>query len=136
MAAKYYHPNVLDSGLNYIPARVTASKALRVHLLKAYTQGDTYATCVTNSVGSNSVDLVAGDFALAAQGTLGRKLTIATKGVLVGSNTGASPDLHVAILNTTDSEVLAVTDETTNEVLVTGDVRQIPAIVLNMNQPT
>jgi hypothetical protein len=135
MAAKFFNLNVLDFGLNYIPARVTASKSLRVHLLKAYTLGDSYATCVGNSVGSNSVDLVAGDFALANQST-GRKLTIASKGILVTANTGVTPDLEVAILNSTDSEVLAVTDETTNEQLYIGDVRQIPAIVLNMNQPT
>ena len=126
----------MDSGLSYPAGRVAASKSLRIHLLKAYAQGDTYATCIGNSVGSNSVDLVTGDFALANQGTLGRKLTVATKGILISAGTGAGPDLHVALLNMTDSEVLLVTDETTNEQLYIGDVRQIPAMVLNDNQPT
>lgn len=134
--AKFYNSNVLDSGLAYIQGRITASKTLKIHLLKAYTQGDSYATCIAASVGSNSVALVAGDLVLADQGTLGRKLTVASKGILVSAGTGAGPNNHVAILNETDSQVLAVTDETTDEVLVIGDVRQIPAIVLNMNQPT
>lgn len=134
--AKFYSLNVLDNGLAYVGGRITAGKTLKIHLIKAYTQGDSYATVAGNSLGSNLVALVSGDLALANQGTYGRKLTIASKDILITTPSGASPDLHIAVLNETDSEVLLVNDETTNEVLVAGQARTIPAAVFNSNQPT
>lgn len=136
--AKYFHPDVLDKGLENISAQITLGHTLKLHLLKAYTQGATYATVTGNSIGSNLVALTTGDCVIADNTGLGRKLTIASKSILVSAagGSGATPNLHVAVLDETASKVLLVTDETTDEVLVQGDARQIPAAVFGIAQPT
>lgn len=45
-------------------------------------------------------------------------------------------DLHIAWLDVTGTNVLAVTDETSNQVITAGNTINIPEIALNMNQPT
>lgn len=138
--AKYIHPDILDNGLNHPAARATAGDTLKVHLLKAYTLGDSYATCVGNSVGSNLVALTSGDFAVAdGTASLSRKLTVASKSLMVSASggTGGSPNLHLALLDETSSKVfLVVPAATPTEVIAQGVARQIDAAVFTINQPS
>lgn len=112
--------SVCDSGLTYPGARATAGDTITLHVIKAYSAGDSYATVTGNSVGS--VALAAGDFSVGNNGSTGRRLTVASKSIASASaNSGATPDLHQAVVNATNSEVLLVTDETSDQVITSGN---------------
>ncbi len=125
---KYYNPNVLDSGLSHIK-----TNADEMRLLKAYTAGDSHATVLTNSIATIAV--VTGDFTLGNQGTLGRQLAVAAKSGTANADSGATPDLHIAIVDSVGTEVLAVTDETSDQVVTNGNPVDVPTFNLKQNQP-
>jgi hypothetical protein len=202
---KYYHPDLLDYGLDRVRAKIAASNTVKLHALKAYTAGDSYSTASANSIGS--VALAEGDLTLGNQGTNGRQLAVAAKNITAtadaaqidsgtatsggastltdtgkswttdqhlgrvvkitaGTGSGQSKrisantatqltvesawstapdatsqykivhDLHVAILDQTESKVLIVTDETSNQQLLTDNILAIPSWNAKQNQPT
>lgn len=128
--AKFVHSDVLDNGLAAIK-----SGANKVIVLKAYTVGDSYATVnTTNNIGEAA--MTSGDYTLGSSG-LNRTLTTASgKTATASANSGASPDLHFAFVDTAGSRVLWVTDETSNQVVTAGNTLTIPALVYQSNQPT
>lgn len=111
--------DVLDNGLDYPRARAAAGDTITLHVIKAYSAGDSYATVVGNSIGSAVLD--ATDLVLANNSTTGRKVTVASKSITAGASSGSGPDLHFAIVNTTASTVLVVTDETSDQVVTSGN---------------
>lgn len=126
--AKWFHPDVLDKGLTEL------AKGDSLRLIKAYSAGDSYSTVdSTNTI--MSIALTGGDFTLGNQGTNGREQTLAAKSGVASAASGSSPDLHVAIVDTSSSTVLAVTDETTDRVVLISDPVNIPSFKLKMNQP-
>ncbi len=130
MGVKHYHNNVLDNGLAYLEIN-----ALELHLLKNYAVGDAYATVVANSVASAALaapDKVLGDQTPA---TLGRQLATASKTPNASGSSIVTDDLHVALLDTANSIVVAVTDETTDQVITAPNPVTIPSINWKMNQP-
>ena len=127
---KYMHPNVLDQGLQYIIS--SAAGNVDMLLISAYSQGDTYAVVDSNKV--CTINMIAGDFTLGNQGTLGRRLTVAEKSGTASGN-AASPDLHIAIVDVTNSRVLAVTDESSDQNITSGNPITVPTFAINMNQP-
>ena len=130
MAAKWVNSNVLDSGLNYIK-----SNATKMYLLKAYVAGDTYATVISNALNAG-VTMTSTDYTLGNGASSARTLTTATgKTDSATSNSGATPDLHIAWTNGVDT-VLWVTDETSNQVITSGNTINFPAAVYTSNQPT
>lgn len=202
---KYYHPDILDYGLDRVRAKIAATNTVKLHALKAYTAGDAYSTANGNSIGS--VALATDDLALSNQGSNGRQLTIAAKNITAtadaaqiasgtatsggnttltdstkswstdqhlgrvvkitgGTGSGQSKrisantatqltvesawstnpdatsqykilyDLHAAILDQTDSKVLIVTDETSNQQVLTDNTIAMPAWNAKQNQPT
>lgn len=58
------------------------------------------------------------------------------KSITLTANSGASPDLHVAVVDSTTSEVLYVADETTDQVVTSGGTFNVPAFTWTVNQPT
>lgn len=125
--AKWYHTDVLDNGLSVLDTAVT-----QLHLLKAYSAGDSYATVTTtNSLGS--VAIAAGDIVLANQGTNGRQATVAAKTITGCTASGAAPNLHIALVD--GSRVLAVTDETSDQEIFNGNDVNVPTFACKMNQP-
>ena len=123
---KYLGSDCIDNGIDFPRVRKVAGDGIELHVIKAYALGDSYATVVGNSVGS--VALAATDLVLAADATVGRKVTVGAKSITAASaNSGASPDLHFAIVNTTSSTVLVVTDETSNQVITLGNPIETPA---------
>lgn len=132
--AKWYHPDILDYGLDRVRERIAVPNTVKLHILKAYAAADSYATALANSVGS--VALAATDLSLGDQGSNGRQVTVATKNITASAGSGATPDIHIAILDETDSKVLVVTDETGNAEITTGQVWQAPAWAFKQNQPT
>lgn len=126
---KFASPNFLDGGLSYLKAN--GSKML---LLKAYSAGDNYATVAGNAIAS--ANMAAGDYTIAGAAGAARTLTTAAgKSANATANSGASPDLHIAITNGAD-EVIYVTDETSNQVVTSGNTVNFPQLTYSSNQPT
>jgi hypothetical protein len=131
--AKWAHANVLDSGPKYISGLAATPARIKQHLVKTYALGDSYATVVANSVGVH--DLADTDFTYSSVGSH-RKVTIAAQaGISATAGTGANPDNHIVIVDSTGSAVLLVTDETANDVLVLSQVFNFPAWSYTVNQP-
>jgi hypothetical protein len=128
--AKWVDSDVLDLGINRI--KTNANKQI---LLKAYTAGDSYATVNgTNNIAE--VAMATGDYTLGASGSNRTLTTTAKSGVTATANSGASPNLHLAFVDTTNSKVLWVTDETSDQVVTSGNTVNFPAVVYTSNQPT
>lgn len=126
--AKYACAEFLDGGFTYFMANVT-----KIVLLKAYADADAYATVnVTNNI--CEVAVVSGDFTLAGADNAARTMTSATKSGTASAGSGATPDLHIAFLSGT--KVLYVTDETSDQVVTSGNTVNFPAIVYTRGQPT
>lgn len=132
--AKWANQLILDGGSDLLRTRAATVARVKYHVLRAYAAADSYATVLTNSLGS--VDLTAADFAQSTGAAAARVTTIAAKSVTLTGGTGASPDVHVAIVDSTTSEVLLVNDETTNTVMVAGGVFNAPAFTYTATQPT
>ena len=133
--AKWLNDNIFDNGLNYIETTlIGGGKTITMHVIKAYTSGDSYATVTGNTVANYTMG--AADFVVEAH-TTGRKLTVrARSGANATGDSGDGPDLHIALVNTTDNAVLAVTDETSNQVIVSGNPVSITTWAIKFPQPT
>lgn len=126
--AKWVRSGVLDNGLNDI--KTNATKML---LIKAYSAGDSYATVVGNIVAE--VTMTGTDYTLGNSG-LNRTLTTASgKSGTATANSGASPDLHFAFTDGS-ANVIWVTDETSDQVVTSGNTVNFPQLVYTSNQPT
>lgn len=127
---KWVHPDVLDGGLSAI-----RTGANRQHLIRAYAAGDSYATVIGNSVAD--VAMASGDYTLANGAGSARTLTTASgKTSNATANSGATPNLHLAFVDTAGSRVLWVTDETSDQVITSGNPIAYPQVVYTSNQPT
>jgi hypothetical protein len=126
--SKYAHADVLDGGLNAIK-----SNAIRMLLLKAYSAGDSYATVTGNAI--CTVTVASADFTLSGADNAPRVLTTAAKSGTASSSSGAGPDLHIAFTDNA-SRVLFVTDETSNQVVTSGNPVSFPSLTYTSNQPT
>ena len=134
MAAKWASASVLDGGSDLMRTLAGTLSRVKMHVIKAYTAGDAYATVVTtNSCGS--VDLAAADLAQSSSGA-NRRTTVAAKSITLTASSGATPDLHIAIVDSVSLAVLLVTDETSNQVLTMGNTFNVPAWTYDVNQPT
>ncbi|MDQ3185315.1 MAG: hypothetical protein M3Q16_02410 [Pseudomonadota bacterium] len=126
--ATYAHADVLDGGLNAIK-----NGAIRLLLLKAYAAGDSYATVVGNII--CEVAMASGDYALSGVDAAARVLTTAIKSGTASANSGAAPDLHIAFTDNV-SKVLWVTDETSDQVVTSGNTVNFPQLTYTSGQPT
>lgn len=126
--AAWAHSDVLDNGLNHI--KTNADVML---LIKNYTAGASYATVVSNILASSA--MAPGDYTLAGAANAPRTLTSAQKTVTASATSTGGDNLHIAFTNGTDT-VFFVTDETSNQVVTSGNSVTIPAITYTSNQPT
>lgn len=127
--AKYAHQQVLDNGLNYIKTNCN-----KVALISSYTIGDSYAT-VTGRILAEAT-MASTDFTLASSGNDRTVTSAAGKSDAAANATGGSATNHIAFLNTTGSEVLWVTEETTGQVVTAGNPVNFPSLVYTAQQPT
>lgn len=125
---KFVHADVLDGGLNAI--KTVATKQL---IIKAYAANDSYATVISNLVAE--VAMASGDFTLSSSGNNRLVTTAAGKSAAASANSGATPDLHIAFTDGT-AKVLWVTDETTDQVVTSGNTVNFPVLTYTTNQPT
>lgn len=126
--AKYASSNVLDGGFNYFKGAVS-----KIIILSQYTAGDSFtAVNVTNNVGE--VATTGTEFPVSGANAAPRTMTTPSKnGVTASGNAPGSPDLHVAYVS--GSEVLLVTDEMSNQAIVSGNTYNIPATTYTIPQP-
>ncbi|HEU4853848.1 MAG TPA: hypothetical protein VFS89_00990 [Nitrosospira sp.] len=126
--AKYVHGDVLDKGLNELKNFGT-----NLLVLKAYTLGDSYATVIGNKLSDTTIS--SADMIITGGDAAAHVLTVAAKSDTADAGSGASPDLHIAITDGT-SRVLAVTDETSDQVVTLGNTINIPSWTVTAAQPT
>ncbi|SEK64705.1 hypothetical protein [Nitrosovibrio tenuis] len=126
--AKYAHADVLDGGLNAIK-----NNAIRMLLLKAYSTADGYATVTANAI--CTVAMISGDYSLSGADGAARVLTVAAKSATASASSGASPNLHIAFTDNV-SKVLWVTDETSDQVVTSGNTVNFPSLTYTSSQPT
>lgn len=126
--AKWVRSGVLDNGLNDIKTNAT-----HMLLIKAYTLADSYATVVSNIVAD--VAMVSGDYTLGSSGSNRTLTTASGKSATASANSGASPNLHFAFTDGT-ANVIWVTDETSDQVVTSGNTVNFPQLVYTSNQPT
>jgi len=127
--AKWVDSDVLDLGINRIKTNANV-----MHLLKAYAAGDSYATVLGNSIAN--VSMASGDYTLASSSSNRTLTTAAGKSSNATANSGASPNLHLAFVDSVNSKVLWVTDETSDQVVTSGNPIAYPSVVYTSNQPT
>lgn len=129
--AKYASPEFLDGGYTAFKANVNLMVAI-----KAYSAGDSYATVFGNIVAS--VAVVTGDFALSGADAAARVMTgpSGKSDSSADASSGASPNLHIAFLDTVNSKVYWVTDETSDQVVTSGNQVNFPQLTYTRNQPT
>jgi hypothetical protein len=63
-----------------------------------------------------------------------RVLTIAARSGTASANSGATPDLHIAFTDNV-SKVLWVTDETSDQVVSSGNTVNFPSLTYTSGQP-
>jgi hypothetical protein len=125
---KFVSQNAMIAELAYI--RDTADN---MHVITAYTQGDTYATVVANSV--CTIAVTATDLPVSVFGTLDEQITVASKTGTASASSPPTPDLHLAIVDSVGAEVLAVGDETTDQDIVSGNPITTPIWYIRTTQP-
>ncbi len=125
--AKYAHAEVLDGGLTAI-----RNNATQMLLLKAYAPGDNYATVSGNTI--CAVAMSTTDYTLSGPDGGARVLTVVAKSGTASGNSGPSPDLHIAFTDGT-AKVLLVTDETSDQVVTSGNTISFPNLTYTSNQP-
>ena len=124
--AKYAHPDVLDQGPNFIKTNCN-----KVALLGAYTFGDSYAT--VNGKILAEATMASGDFTLGTSGNDRTLTTAAGKQDAAANASGAAS--HIAFVDTVNSKVLWVTEETSGQTIVLGNPVTLPSLVYTAKQP-
>lgn len=124
--AKYACAEALQNGPAYIKANAT-----RMMLVSGYTFGDSYATVVAAKLAE--VVITSADFTLGASGY--NQVLTGPAGKSVNASAGAvSPNLHIAFTDGS-SKVLWVTDETSDQDIISGTPVDFPTLPYTSNQP-
>jgi hypothetical protein len=128
------HPTLLDNGPAILAARAATVGRIVQHIINGYTVGQSYATVTGNSVMNTA--MVAGDFVLSNGASSSRTLTVGAKNSVTATGNATSGDLHTALVDTVSSEVLAVSDESSNINIASGNNYNIGSWTMNFAQPT
>lgn len=126
--AKYASANMLDQGPNYL--KTSGTKML---LIKNYAFGDSYATVTGNKLAEATV--ASTDYTASSSGN-NRQLALPTgKSAAATASSVGGDNLHIAFTNGT-AEVIYVTDETSDQVVTSGNTVNFPSLTYTSNQPT
>lgn len=131
---KFASATLLDGGPDVIRTRAATANRIKQFVLKAYAAGDSYDTVTGNKCGE--VAMTAADFTTAGAAGSPRVTTVAAKSISLTADSGTGPDVHIALVDTTTSEVVYVTDETNNQQLYNGNTFTCPAYTYTVGQPT
>lgn len=120
--AKFAHSDVLTNGPKYIKDNCN-----KMAVVSAYTFGDSYST--VNAAILASVAMTSTDFTL---GTSGNNITLTTaagKQDASADATGGGAGNHIVFVDTVNSKVLWVTEETSGQVITITNPVNFPALV-------
>ena len=126
--AKWANADVLDNGPNYIKTNCN-----KLALISSYTAGASYAT--VNAAILAEVTMATGDFTLGASGSDRTLTTAAGKQDASANASGGSASNHLAFVDTTNSKVLWVTEETSGQAVTAGNPVTFPSLVYTSKQP-
>lgn len=126
--ARYLNPLVQDNGPAYIQANCNAVAAV-----VSYTAGDSYATVMAAGNIVAQAAMVPGDFTFTDGPSGSRLLNNAAKTDSAANNTG-NPT-HIVFVDTANSRVLRVTEETSTDSVGAGTQVTIPNVPLTIPQP-
>ena len=127
--AFYAHADVLENGPAYAKANAT-----KIMLVSTYAFGDSYATVVANKISEAAVTTA--NWTWSASGN-DRVLTSTDN--LTGSVAAASaagPSNHYAVVDATNSKVLYVTEEGSDQPITSGNPITLKSVVIKATQPT
>jgi hypothetical protein len=129
---RYAHADVLDNGPKYIKDNCN-----KVVLTSQYDA--TYAGC-NSTYKVAEATLVTGDFAIAGADGAARTMTATLTGKSGGNalmTVADGTNMHIAFLDTTNSKVLYVTEESSNQAITSGNaVTFFSNPTYAANQPT
>lgn len=126
--AKYAHPDVLDNGPAYI--RTNCDK---IALIPSYTFGASYAA--VNAAILAEAAMTSTDFTLGTSGNDRTLTSAAGKQDAAANASGGSATNHIAFLDTVNSKVLWVTEETSGQSVTAGNKVTFPSFVYTAKQP-
>lgn len=124
--AKWAHADVLDNGPNYIKTNCN-----KLAVISAYTLGDSYATVNGNILAEAT--MASGDFTNGSSGS-DRTLTTAAGKQDASANASGTAS-HLAFVDTANSKVLWVTEETSGQSITSGNPVTFPSLVYTAKQP-
>lgn len=125
--ARFEHADVMDNGLAYLKANCN-----KMALISAYTVGDSYST--VNAAILAEATMTSADIVISASGN-NRLATVAGKTDSSANASGGGANSHVALLDTTGSKVLYVTEEDAAQSIVSGNPVAIAGFVITRTQP-
>lgn len=126
--AKYAHPDVLDNGINYIKTNCN-----KIALISSYAVGDSYAT-VNGRILADAA-MTSTDFTLSSSGNDRVITSAAGKQDSAANASGGSATNHIAFLDTVNSKVLWVTQETTGQTITKDNPVTFPSLTYTAQQP-
>jgi hypothetical protein len=130
--AKFYHSDIQDFGISR-PGIKAATNTIILAVLKNYATTHSFATATANIIGSTS--LAPGDLVISNGANASRSCAVSAKTITLTGSSTVSDDLHVAILDNTESKILVVTDETSNQALTSGNSFLLPSWAFTSGQP-
>ena len=125
--AKFAHSDVLDNGPAYIKANCN-----KVAVISAYTFGATYAT--VNAAILAEAAMASTDFTLSTSGNDRVLTSAAGKQDTAANASGGSATNHLVFLDTVNSKVLWVTEETTGQAITVGNPVTFPSLTYTAKQ--
>lgn len=125
--AKSYHNDIYDNGLN--AAKTNGNKMVLCKQPPAsYTDANNLPTDTPAGYKIAEVAMASGDYTVQDKAGGGRECAVAAKaGVTALAGSLGSDDLHIAVLDTVNSKLLVLTDETTNQPVTQGNAVNIPS---------
>ncbi len=126
---KWVHADVLDNGLNYIKTNCN-----KIAAIGTYSAGDSYATVNGNILAEAT--MASGDFTLGSSGSDRTLTSAAGKQDAAANATGGGATTHFAFVDTVNSKVLWVSEETTDQTIYAGNPVTFPSLVYTAKQPT
>lgn len=125
----FAHADVLENGPAYVKANAT-----KIMLVSTYTFGDSYATVVANKISEAAV--TPANWTWSASGN--DRLLTSTDNLTgsVAAASAAGPSNHYAVVDATNSKVLYVTEEGSDQPITSGNPITLKSVVITATQPT
>lgn len=127
--ATWLDTSVLDVALDEI-----RQNAIRIHLIDAYTAGDNFTTVNGNTIGIATITTANFDATLTPSGD-DRAMDFNGASGTASQTVGAGQPLHLALTDNSGI-VFAVTNETSDQAISSGNPITFPSWTITAKQPT